>query len=155
MKPVDFMNLITSTGAPPFLFAESKSAKKAQNIIKMTQLPVSLPSKMLMSLFFILNQSEAKLSLDRTWSYNLLKQNLPKSATFSDISPIDVGFELFEYAKLPTGFYQSREMTGKAPSCRETTQQAFFKGESLSTSHWNRKEMRPLLTTETSSGTLM
>jgi len=24
------------------------------------------------------------------------------------------GFELFEYAKLPTGFYQSREMTGKA-----------------------------------------
>ena len=105
--------------------------------------------------FFILNQSEAKLSLDRTWSYNLLKQNLPKSATFSDISPIDGGFELFEYAKLPTGFYQSREMTGKAPSCRETTQQAFFKGESLSTSHWNIKEMRPLLTTETSSGTLM
>ena len=37
----------------------------------------------------------------------------------------------------------------------ETTQQPFFKGESLNISHWNIEEMRPLMTTETSSGTLM
>lgn len=122
VKPVDFMNLITSTGAFAFFF-ELKISSKWPNFMC---LPVSLPSKMPMSLLFILSpkkncQVQGLIGHRAILCWSKIFQN-------SDRSPIDGGFELFEYAKLPTGFYQSREMTGKAPSCRDNSASFFSKG---------------------------
>ena len=89
-------------------------------------LPVSLPSKMLMSLFSILSPKK------HCQVYGLIGHRAiicwSKIFQNPDRSPIDGGFELFEYAKLPTGFYQSREMTGKAPSCRDNSASFFQRG---------------------------